>query len=84
MWGVFRDPEHEVCGFQLYAWCLMSNPAHLLLKESPNGEGISQIMKRIGVKVVYRYNLRYERNGPLFLTDTALLLSLVDRGSFEA
>ncbi|MHC1787225.1 MAG: transposase [Christensenellales bacterium] len=56
----------NLCGFQLYAWCLMPNHVHLLIGESPQGESISQIMKRIGTKYVYRYNLRYERIGPLF------------------
>lgn len=56
----------DICGFQLYAWCLMPNHVHLLIGESPQGETISQIMKRIGAKYVYWYNLRYERNGPLF------------------
>ncbi len=56
----------EICGFQLYAWCLMPNHVHLLIGESPRGETVSQIMKRIGAKYVYWYNLRYERVGPLF------------------
>ena len=56
----------DICGFQLYAWCLMPNHVHLLIGESPQGETISQIMKRIGAKYVYWYNLRYERIGPLF------------------
>ena len=56
----------DMCGFQLYAWCLMPNHVHLLIGESPQGESISQIMKRIGAKYVYWYNLRYERIGPLF------------------
>jgi putative transposase len=56
----------DICGFQLYAWCLMPNHVHLLIGESSQGETISQIMKRIGAKYVYWYNLRYERVGPLF------------------
>ena len=54
------------CGFQLYAWCLMPNHIHLLIGEKPQGDSIGQIMKRICVKYVYWYNLRYERVGPLF------------------
>ena len=56
----------DICGFQLYAWCLMPNHVHLLIGESPQGETISQVMKRIGAKYVYWYNLCYERIGPLF------------------
>ena len=56
----------EICGYQLYAWCLMPNHIHLLMREKPDGETVGQIMKRIGAKYVYWYNLRYERNGPLF------------------
>ena len=36
--------------FSHNAWCLMPRHIHLLLKESPGGETISQIMKRIGVR----------------------------------
>jgi len=43
----------DICGFQLYAWCLMPNHVHLLIRENPLGETISQIMKRIGTKYVY-------------------------------
>lgn len=56
----------EMCGCRVYAWCLMPNHIHLLLKEKPDGETVGQIMKRIGAKYVYWYNLCYERNGPLF------------------
>lgn len=59
---IYRDK----CPFQLLAWCLMPNHVHLLIKELPEGDNISQIMKRVGTKYVYWYNLRNERNGPLF------------------
>ena len=54
----------DICGYQIYGYCLMSNHIHLLLKEG--AETISQIMKRIGASYVYWYNMKYERYGPLF------------------
>ena len=54
----------ESCGFVLFAYCLMNNHVHLLLKETT--EPICIIMKRIGVSYVYFYNHKYERCGHLF------------------
>jgi putative transposase len=48
----------------VYAWCLMSNHVHLLLKEGD--EDISITMKRIGVSFVWYYNLKYRTTGHLF------------------
>ena len=50
--------------FELYAFCLMSNHIHLLLKENDND--ISTIIKQIGCSFVYWYNKKYERVGHLF------------------
>lgn len=50
--------------FELYAYCLMDNYIHLLLKEGQ--ENLSKIVKRIGVAYVYWYNKKYERSGQLF------------------
>lgn len=47
-----------------YAWCLMNNHLHLLLKEG--NESISTTMKRIGVSFVGYYNWKYRTTGPLF------------------
>lgn len=54
----------KVSKFELYAYCLMNNHIHLLIKE--NGEPLSLIMKRIGCRFVYWYNAKYERVGHLF------------------
>ena len=54
----------EVSGFALYAYCLMDNHVHLLLQE--RDEPIEQIVKRIGSRYVYWYNLKYRRSGHLF------------------
>jgi len=49
---------------KVYAWCLMGNHVHLLLKEG--SENISVVMKRIGVTYVNYYNWKYKTNGHLF------------------
>jgi Transposase and inactivated derivatives len=54
----------EISNFVLYAYCLMGNHIHLLLKEG--GEPADQIFKRIGARYVYWYNWKYERSGHLF------------------
>ena len=50
--------------FDLYAYCLMGNHVHLLLREKD--ESVSSIMQRICSSFVYWYNLKYDRNGHLF------------------
>lgn len=49
---------------KVYAWCLMNNHVHLLLKEG--NESISTTMKRIGVSFVSYYNWKYKTTGHLF------------------
>jgi len=54
----------EPCGYNLYAYCLMSNHIHLMLKVDL--EPLEQIMRRICGKFVYWYNNKYDRTGYLF------------------
>jgi putative transposase len=54
----------EICGYQIYAYCLMSNHIHLLLKIED--EPLAQVMRRVCGKFVYWYNKKYERVGYLF------------------
>ncbi|ADU32070.1 transposase [Evansella cellulosilytica] len=54
----------EEMGLSVYAWCLMSNHVHLLIKEG--NESISTTMKRIGVSYVSHYNWKYSTRGALF------------------
>jgi putative transposase len=54
----------KMSGMKVYAWCLMNNHVHLLLKEGI--EGLSITMKRIGVSYVWYYNLKYNTTGHLF------------------
>jgi len=50
--------------YLVFAYCLMANHVHLLIKEEQAELGT--IMKRIGVSFVYWYNQKYERCGNLF------------------
>ncbi len=73
---IFKDEEdatrflHTLKKYQepgdylVYAYCLMSNHLHLLLKEEKEELGI--IMRRVGASYVYWYNWKYERCGHLF------------------
>ena len=54
----------EISGYKIYAYCLMENHIHLLLKEEQEDLGI--IMRRIGASYVYWYNWKYRRCGHLF------------------
>ncbi len=74
---VFFDPEDnqyfisllkrfkKPCGYEIYAYCLMWNHVHLLIRE---GDRIStgDIFRHIGSAFVYWYNIKYERSGHLF------------------
>jgi putative transposase len=50
--------------FILYAYCLMDNHFHLVLKECD--DNISHIMKRINTTYVSYFNKKYQLNGHLF------------------
>lgn len=51
-------------GYELYAYCLMNNHVHLLIKEGY--EELGTIFRRIGASYVYWYNWKYNRRGHLF------------------
>jgi len=53
-----------VSEFKLFAYCLMGNHCHFLLKEE--SEHLEQIIKRIGARYVYWFNVKYKRVGHLF------------------
>ena len=73
----------EVCGYSVYAYCLMPNHIHLLIKEGK--EELGKIFRRIGASFVYWYNLKYNRVGHLFqdrykseaVEDNAYLLTVI-------
>ena len=53
-----------ICGFKIYAYCLMENHIHLLIQEGD--EPLDKVFKRIGVRFVGWYNAKYKRCGNLF------------------
>ena len=72
-----------ISGFELYAYCLMGNHIHLLIKEGD--EPLDLTFKRFGSRFVYWYNTKYKRVGHLFqdryksepVVDDAYLLSVL-------
>jgi putative transposase len=50
--------------FKLFAFCLMDNHVHLLIKETE--ESVSDIIKRLSSSYVYWFNKKYDRCGHLF------------------
>jgi len=54
----------EKSGYEIYAYCLMSNHIHLLIKEVI--EDLGKVFRRIGASYVYWYNWKYSRRGHLF------------------
>jgi putative transposase len=48
----------------IYAWSIMSNHIHILLKSGPRG--LSNFMRRLLTGYSINYNLRHRRNGHLF------------------
>jgi len=53
----------EITGFKLYAYCLMDNHVHILMKEN---EELGQSVKRITVGYAQWHNNKYGRTGHLF------------------
>ena len=53
-----------ISGYKLFAYCLMSNHIHILIKVEK--EDLDLIMKRIAGRYVYWYNWKYYRKGHLF------------------
>jgi putative transposase len=76
MQTVFEDEEDKtaflklmydykaICGYEVFGYVVMDHHVHLVIHEGQNT--ISNIMKRIGVKYVARYNAKYAREGQLF------------------
>lgn len=60
---VLKDCK-AISGFKIFAYCLMGNHIHLLIKSEI--EPLAQIFKRIGSRYVYWYNWKYYRTGHLF------------------
>ena len=58
------DRYRKKVEYEIYAYCLMGNHVHLLIKEGK--EALSNTMKRIGTSYVYWYNWQYNRKAHLF------------------
>lgn len=58
------SPLKAEMGFEIHAYCLMSNHVHLLIKELRLGD-ISVIMKRLLTKYAMYFNRKYQRSGAL-------------------
>ena len=60
------EPDGTPSGrnYTLYAYCLMSNHIHLLIREREDKIGMA--IKRIASSYVYYYNHKYSRDGHLF------------------
>lgn len=54
----------ETSGYEIYAYCLMGNHIHLLIKEGD--ETLGTAFRRLGASYVYWYNQKYNRTGHLF------------------
>lgn len=50
--------------FDIFAYCIMPNHVHLIIKEY--AEGISYIMKRVNISYAQYFNNKYERVGHVF------------------
>jgi len=78
---VFKKKTREA--FKLYAYCIMDNHLHLVIKEQK--EPISRIIKRITTSYAYYFNNKYKRVGHLFqdrfksetIEDEPYLLSVI-------
>lgn len=54
----------EISHHQIYAYCLMGNHVHILIKAAD--ESLETVFRRIGSSYVYWYNMKYQRTGHLF------------------
>ena len=60
----FMKEYQKVYGFQVYAYCIMTNHAHFII--DPMGADISKIMHGLNFKYAQTFNKNHERNGHLF------------------
>lgn len=61
--GILRR-YRSICGFEVFAWCLMDNHVHLLIRADQ--EPLPLVIKRVGCSYVYWYNKKFDRAGHLF------------------
>ena len=58
------DRFRDISCYEIYAYCLMGNHIHLLIKTGK--ESLETVFRRVGASFVYWYNLKYQRVGHLF------------------
>lgn len=63
MLSIFKNYQ-EKSGYEIFAYCLMHNHVHLLIKEGEEELGL--VFRRLGVAYVFWYNWKYSRCGHLF------------------
>lgn len=73
---IVRKVKDEI-GFELLAYCLMSNHVHLLIGDKSNT--LSLIMQKIALKYARYYNFKYRREGHLFQNRYKSELIMSDR-----
>lgn len=56
--------KKKLSEYFLYAYCLMDNHVHLVVRE--NKDGLHRIMKRINTSYAYYFNKKYKRVGHVF------------------
>ena len=61
--NILRKYQSE-CGYSLYAYCLMSNHMHLVIK--PGSMPLGQVFQHVVPSFVNWYNIKYQRVGHLF------------------
>jgi REP element-mobilizing transposase RayT len=64
VWPVDDTGQQLPARCTLYAYCLMSNHVHLLIREA--AEDLASVIKRIGTAYAQYYNKKYQRFGHLF------------------
>ena len=67
----------ERSSFTLFAYCLLGNHFHLLLREGT--EPISHIFRRLGTRYAQWFNHKYERSGHLFQNRLTILFKPAQR-----
>jgi putative transposase len=77
--------KKEAAGSHLYAYCIMDNHVHMVIRELENGQPLETLMKRIGVTYALYFNKKYKRVGHVFqdrfrsevIEDESYLLSVI-------
>lgn len=54
----------KICGYKLYAYCLMSNHVHLLIM--PGDTELGKIFQHVSPSYAFWFNIKYQHTGHLF------------------